>query len=228
MPTMRSLSTSTMRSISRNGYRCGIRLAISLTSSMAFDSLFASLRFRPEAPFDPAALIPQPGRARPERHPFDPFLVRSRLEGAGNDRARRNGARDAGLGPDLRAVPDRYVVHDARLAGQDHVVADAGAAGDARLRGDDRAFADHDVVRDLHEIIDFGAAADNGLSQRRAIDRSIGADLNVVADLDDADLRNLHARRSLSGIAEAVGADNDACVQYDAVADAALLAHGHV
>src|SRR5215475_1751722 len=121
MPTMRSPSTSTMRSIRRNGYRCGIRLAISLTSSMAFDSLFASLRFRAEAPLDLAHLIPQLRKARHERHHFDPLLVRPRLEGAGNDRARRNGARDAGLGAHLRAVPDRYVVHDAGLAGQDHV-----------------------------------------------------------------------------------------------------------
>src|ERR1043165_299787 len=206
MPTMRSLSTSTMRSTRRNGYRCGIRLAISLTSSMAFDSLFASLRFRVEAPFQLPHLLPQPRPPRHQPHHFDPLLVRPRLESAGNHGSRRNGARDAGLGTDLRAVPDRYVVYDARLAGEDYVVADPRTAGDARLRGDDRPLADHDVVRDLHEIIDLCAASDDGLAERRAVDR------DVVADLDDADLRNLRARRTLSGVAEPVGADDDAGV----------------
>src|SRR5581483_4841784 len=200
IPTMRSPSTSTMRSIRRKGYRCGIRLAISLTSSMAFDSLFASLRFRIEAPLYVAHRVPQLRQARHQRHHLDPFLVRSCLQGARNDRSRRNGTRYSGLWTNLRAVANRYVIDHAGLSGEYHVVAYARAAGDARLRSDDRTLADNDVVCDLH----------------------------VIANLDNTDLRDLDADLTRAGESKAVGADDYTCVKNDPVANAALLTHRHV
>src|SRR5581483_1640145 len=228
IPTMRSPSTSTMRSIRRKGYRCGIRLAISLTSSMAFDSLFASLRFRIEAPLYVAHRVPQLRQARHQRHHLDPFLVRSCLQGARNDRSRRNGTRYSGLWTNLRAVANRYVIDHAGLSGEYHVVAYARAAGDARLRSDDRTLADNDVACDLHEIIDLRASSNNRLAERRAIDRAVGADFHVIANLDNTDLRDLDADLTRAGESKAVGADDYTCVKNDPVANAALLTHRHV
>ena len=53
--------------------------------------------------------------------------------------------------------------------------------------------ADHDVVGDLHQVVDLGALADHRVRQRAPVDRGVGADLHVVADDDAADLGHLHA-----------------------------------
>src|SRR5204862_8304899 len=71
-------------------------------------------------------------------------------------------------------------------------------------------------------------ATDRRFPERRAIDGAVGADLDVIADLDDADLRYFGARHPFSGVAEAIGADDHSRVKNDAMADAAALAHGDV
>ena len=50
--------------------------------------------------------------------------------------------------------------------------------------------------RDLHEIVDLGALADHGVADRAAVDRGVGADLDVVLDDDAPDLRDLADGRS--------------------------------
>src|SRR5262249_28267165 len=194
---------------------------------MAFFSLFPA-RIGAEPTLEFAHGVPQLRQPRHERHDANPFMVRAGFERARNRRSRRDVARDTRLRADPSAITDNDVVDDAGLPGQDHVVADARAAGDARLGGDDRALADDDVMRDLDEIVDLRAAPDRSFSQRRAVDRAVGADLDVVADLDDADLRDFGPRRAFTRVAEAVGADDDAGVKYDPVAEAATLAHRDV
>jgi hypothetical protein len=49
-------------------------------------------------------------------------------------------------------------------------------------------FADDDVVADLDEVVDFGAFADDGFAETGAVERGVGADLDVVVDHDAADL----------------------------------------
>ena len=58
------------------------------------------------------------------------------------------------------------------------------------MAGDHAAAADADIVGDLHEIVDLGAFADDRVGHRAAIDRGVGADLDIVLDDDAADLRN--------------------------------------
>ena len=50
------------------------------------------------------------------------------------------------------------------------------------------------VVADLHEVVDLRAAADPRRAGGGAVDGRAGADLDVVADLDGADLRDLAVR----------------------------------
>ena len=78
------------------------------------------------------------------------------------------------------SVANLNMINDAGLSGQNNVVPDARAAGDSHLGGNQRILADHDVVRELHEIVDFGAAANHGFSESCAVDRSIGADFHIV------------------------------------------------
>ena len=71
-----------------------------------------------------------------------------------------------------------------------------------------------DAVRDLHQVVDLRAGADAGLADRRAIDRRVGADLDVVFDHDVGVLRDLEVRAvRLPREAEPVAADDRAVLQ---------------
>lgn len=124
-----------------------------------------------------------------------------------------------------RAITDLDMIDDPDLAGDGDMVADFGAAGDAGLRGDHRVLADRDIMGDLHEIIDFSATANQGLTQSRAIDSGVGADFDIVFNHDDTDLRNLDALFAAPGIAKTIAADHHTGVQYDPVSQAAAIPH---
>ena len=71
------------------------------------------------------------------------------------------------------------------------LVAKLRRSGDPDLRDEQAVPADSHVVRDHHEIVDLRPFADDGLAECGAIDRRAGADLDVVLDAHDSDLRNL-------------------------------------
>ena len=52
--------------------------------------------------------------------------------------------------------------------------------------------ADHNIVADLHEVVDFGAFADDGFSEASTVNRGVGSDFDIVANFHDADLVDLH------------------------------------
>src|SRR5512136_3075350 len=92
---------------------------------------------------------------------------------------------------DLRTGPDLDVADRAGLAAHDDEIAKFGRAGNACLRDDHAVPSDHDVVPDLHEIINFRALSDDGVLKSPAIDGCIGPDLHIVLDDDTPDLRHL-------------------------------------
>ena len=74
----------------------------------------------------------------------------------------------------------------------DHAaLSDRRTARDSRARGDDRVRSEPDVVTDLYLVVVFDAVLDDGIVDRTAIDRRVGADLDIVADLHGAQLRYL-------------------------------------
>ena len=75
------------------------------------------------------------------------------------------------------------------------------------------------VVRDLDEVIDLGAFADDGRPERAAVNRHIRAQLHVVADDHIADLGHLAMDAVIEHVAEAIRADDGAGVDAHAVAD---------
>ncbi len=114
----------------------------------------------------------------------------------------------------------------ADLARQNHALADFRGAGEADLRAEQSIFADLRSVSDLHEIVDLDSAADAGFAYAGAVDAGVRLHFDVVFDDDRGGLGNLVPVSVGSlGEAEAVGADHDAVLQQDIVADAAVLAH---
>src|SRR5215471_8183944 len=134
---------------------------------------------------------------------------------------------DARLRAEHRAVADREVVRKADLTSGDDAAAEPARAGDADLCHDDRVLADLDVVADLHEVVDLRAAADDGPAQHGAVDRGVGADVHVVFDHDDADLRDLAMRGAVEDVAESVAADDGAGLDRHAAAEPDALAQHH-
>ena len=63
---------------------------------------------------------------------------------------------------------------------------------------------DFHVVPDLDEIIDLGPLAYHGFAQGRAVNGRAGADLHVVLDSDNPDLRNLVVSSVVQGEAVTV------------------------
>src|SRR5207245_1749219 len=96
---------------------------------------------------------------------------------------------------------------------------DAGAqrnrARYARLAGHHAMGAELRVVADLDEVVDLAAAADAGGGKFGAVDTDAGADFHIVLDDDGADLGDFGVLGAIPAIAEAVGANDAACVDDD-------------
>ena len=112
-----------------------------------------------------------------------------------------------GLGPDLRAGPDGQMARETDLPRRDHEIAERGRTGDPGLRHQHAMAADDAIVADHHEVIDLGAFADHRVAVRAAVDRRIGADLDVVLDHHPTDLRNLEVTAWPHSEAEPILAD---------------------
>lgn len=108
----------------------------------------------------------------------------------------------------------------ADLAGKDAVLADLRGTGDSTLGGHHGVVADLDIVGYLAKIVDLDPVADDRGFHLGLVDRRAGADLDIVADDDIADVLDLLpcAVRE-RGVAETVGADDGVGVDDHIVAD---------
>src|SRR4029077_8476793 len=68
---------------------------------------------------------------------------------------------DARLCPDLRAFADPKMPSQARLPSHTNEVPEHGRTRNTDLRDDDAAPAQHNIVADLHQVIEPGASADH-------------------------------------------------------------------
>ena len=113
------------------------------------------------------------------------------------------------------------MVANAHLSAHHAVIADAATAGNAGLGGDHDVCADAAIVANVDQIVELRAGPDDGLIESAAVDGAVGANLDVVADDEAADLRELYVASELfvAHKAEAVGAEHRAGVHDHAAAD---------
>ncbi len=143
-----------------------------------------------------------------------------------NNLAGFHGFGDSALHAGHHAVADFQMSDHAHLSAQHDVMAQRRAARDAALRDQNAVRPDPNVVGEHHQIVDLRALADDGVAQRGAIDRAVGADFDIVFDDDIADLRDFVMHAVAGGVAESIAADDDAGVQNHPLAqDAALVDH---
>src|SRR5918996_545040 len=159
----------------------------------------------------PALGLAQPAELRGVAPPG--FVLVERVEpGVGAGLGER--ARDERAHRDVDVVRDPDMADDHRRAADRYVAADVGAAGDADAARDRAVRADAHVVANLDLVVELDALLDHRVVERAAVDRGVGADLDVVADAHAPDLRDLHPATPLATLvaallardAEAVGA----------------------
>src|SRR5436190_8004677 len=144
------------------------------------------------------------------RNPHDLHSVRDVME-------------NSGAAADLCTFSDFQVSGDACLSGEHRIIPDLGRSCDSYLRHDQAVLADAHVVADLHLIVDLRSFADDGLAERRAIDAAVRANLDVVLDARDADLRDLPMLAGDDSEAKPVGANDHSGVENTALADFAAV-----
>ena len=108
------------------------------------------------------------------------------------------------------------------LSAHDHVASQSRRAGDPDLGHQQGIFADHDIMADLHQVVDLDPGLDPGLPVGRPVDAGIGPDLDVIVDPHDTHLGPLDMPAAgICGIAVAVGADHHPGMDGHPAADAA-------
>src|SRR6516225_456259 len=131
----------------------------------------------------------------------------------------RSVAHHARLRTDSGLVAELQMSRNPRLRGHDAIVSQVRAAGEADLSHDDAVPPNHNVVRDVHEVVDLGALADDGGAERAAVDRSVGPDLHIVVNNYIAHLQHLAVKAFIQHITESVRADHGTRVDSNSPAD---------
>ena len=80
-----------------------------------------------------------------------------------------------------------------------------------------------DVVGDLNEVINLDAVGDARGVECSPVHGGVGADLDVIADFDPTDLRELPMAAFPEDVTEAVRADNGSRMNDDAATEADAL-----
>jgi len=128
-------------------------------------------------------------------------------------------AHHAGLRADHGLRAQLEMVGNAGLGGDDHVIPQLDAARKSHLPHDQAVPAHDDVVRDMHEVVNFRARADDGRTKRRAVNGGVRPNLHIVVDDHVADLQHLPLAALVEHVAITIRPDDRARVDGDAVAD---------
>src|SRR5690625_6560979 len=93
---------------------------------------------------------------------------------------------------------------------------DVGAAGYDSTPGDNGSRADAGVMTDVYQVIQFDAILDDGVLLGAAVDGGICANFYIVTNLHAPQLWHFAPAFGAGGEAKAVGANDNACVEYGA------------
>ncbi len=91
-----------------------------------------------------------------------------------------------------------------------------------------RVLANFTVVGYLYEIVKLDTLMDNGLPHGRTVNTSVGANLNIVLDNNDAQLWNLLVALLVGSEAKTIGSDDTACVNRNVLAYLTTVVDGNM
>ncbi len=97
--------------------------------------------------------------------------------------------------------------------------ANPGTSCNAGIPGNNRVRTYFDVMRNLHQVVDFDPVGNDGVIQGTAINAGIGADFNVIANDDRPQLLYFVPTACLLGKTETIGANHHPRVQQTTLPD---------
>src|SRR5437667_3465513 len=116
---------------------------------------------------------------------------------------------------------------ESRLPSDDNILADDTRTGKSHLRGHDGVRANLAVVANVHQVVEFHALGDARVIERTAVNRRVGANFDIIANLHNPNLRELPLPPFPESVAESVRANHGAGMNLHAVADANVVIQGH-
>src|SRR5690349_6006130 len=108
---------------------------------------------------------------------------------------------------------------DARLTREYGTVSNVHRPGHTNLRHQQTLLADSHVVRDVDQVIDFGASSHDRVVDTASIDGGVRPDLDIVANDAPADVRDLLVRSIAEHITKSVATDSRPGVNEHALTD---------
>jgi hypothetical protein len=129
-----------------------------------------------------------------------------------HDGIRRDVFGEARHGANHDTVANFDMATESDFAGEGDIIANPCAAGDPHLGTENAMFANSDIVANLDEIIYFSTTLDPCTPEAGTVDSGIGANFDIIIDLDRASLRDLLLAALTKFIAEAICPDNDPIV----------------
>ena len=130
----------------------------------------------------------------------------------------------ARLRHDDTLVSNGQMTRDADLSRNGHAITDNGASGNTGERTNDAVLTNNAVMADLHKVVDLRASADAGPAKAATVNGRVRANLNIVANLGEANLGNLLMFAVDGLVTKTVCAQDDPAVQSHAVAEDRALA----
>src|SRR5579863_6773788 len=138
-----------------------------------------------------------------------------------------NGMADHGTAGDDHVVADRQVSADAHLAADHATAANARAARDSHAGRQCAVGANPYVVRDHDQVVELHALLDHRVIDGSAVDRGVGANLDVGADTYGACLRHLDPTTAFLSEPEAVAADYGPRLDHGSGPDLDVMTYRH-
>jgi hypothetical protein len=148
-------------------------------------------------------LLEWPGGCTPDRFP-----------GANNLRGKHTAA-----GAEDSSAFNAGFIANTDLAADNGVMAYQDATGEAGLSGNDDVILDAAIVGDVDHVVELDAVSDRGEAEGGAIDARIGAQFDVIAQGEAADLGEFFPTARDGSEAKAIGAQYDSRMQNDARAN---------
>jgi hypothetical protein len=137
------------------------------------------------------------------------------------------GLEDHRTSGNLDAVGKFDMVRNSRTPTEHNPGAEARTPGYADLPAQQTSGADPRIVPDLNEIVELGPGPDRGRIKGRAIDRRVGANLDIVAEVETADLRHFAEGAPVGDVAETIRSEYRTGMHFDPRAEGDPVVQHH-
>src|SRR5665647_788581 len=129
-------------------------------------------------------------------------------------------------GRNIDLIGQRQMPEHNGATAQSAMGSDGGAAGHTDTARHGRVFANVNVVTNLDQVVEFDAVFDDRVLQSTSVDAGVGANFNIIANPDSAQLFNFFPSACIRSKAKTISTDDDAGMHDATLAQDAVFSHG--